>query len=303
MLLIENSPDIEKGSIFIMAFDGEKRSYYGLQKLVERSISYKKICIWLYNYEAFEKNKDLKDSIADIEYDIITIPNNQYEFIQMLKRIDFVTMKNNITIDISCLKTPHIFLTMKYLKTQVSSANIRVINTLPYDYIFNDVPFMSYKSYKGDLELCEILGYSGTSDLSNEKDLYVFIGFEGPMSLKVVEETVFKDLYLVNTMPSYYQKYKDVSVVNNYSLMASRNIKMIYAPARNPFEVYNILEKNINNSDGVCIAPLSTKPISLGICLYALVHSGVRVIYPISDLYNDIKSSDVYISYVYKFEL
>lgn len=120
-----------------------------------------------------------------------------------------------------------------------------------------------------------------------------------PVATKVVENTVFKNLYIINTMPSYYQKYKDVSVVNNYSLVASKGNKISFVPAGNPFEVYNTLEIMIDSNQPICIAPLCTKPISLGICMYALEHDNVRIIYPYSQKSTGIQSREVHISYIY----
>ena len=149
----------------------------------------------------------------------------------------------------------------------------------------------------------EIAGYSGTGDMSQDTDLYIFMGFEGTLSLKVVEDTAFKNLYLINTIPSYYQKYKDISVINNYSVLQIKKNSILHTPADNPFEVYNLLDSRISNDKMVCIAPLSTKPTSLGICLYALEHENVRIVYPDSSDYNHIKSHDVYISHVYEINL
>ena len=151
--------------------------------------------------------------------------------------------------------------------------------------------------------MTEILGYSGIGKISQDNDLFIFMGFEGSLSLKVVEEITFKNLYLINTIPSYYQKYKDISIINNYNIINTYKNIILHTPADNPFEVYNLLDSKIDDNTIACIAPLSTKPISLGICLYALEHNNVRVVYPVSDIYNDNKSNDVYISYVYEINL
>lgn len=243
------------------------------------------------------------NSFQENDWEILEVPREQIQFVQSLNKIESLTNANSITIDISCLRIPHFFLLMKYLKMIYPNKKVNIINTIPYDYIFGGEPFISYKSYLGDLELCEIIGFGGVTDFTQEGDLFIFLGFEGALSLKVVEETVYKNLFLVNTMPSYYQKYKDISVINNYNLLTSKNNRILYAPAGNPFEVYNILDREIKDNQPVCIAPLCTKPIALGICMYALEHSNVRIVYPVSDTYNDIKSRDVHLSYVYGIDL
>lgn len=292
-----------QGDLFIMSFDGEERSYYGWNQVVEKGGNYKSVLVLSYNRSLLLKKKELINSFQENDWEILEVPREQIQFVQSLNKIESLANANSITIDISCLRIPHFFLLMKYLKMIYPNKKVNIINTIPYDYIFGGEPFVSYKSYLGDLELCEIIGFGGVTDFTQEGDLFIFLGFEGALSLKVVEETVYKNLFLVNTMPSYYQKYKDISVINNYNLLTSKNNRILYAPAGNPFEVYNILDREIKDNQPVCIAPLCTKPIALGICMYALEHSNVRIVYPVSDTYNDIKSRDVHLSYVYGIDL
>lgn len=301
MARLENSTVVKNAALFLMAYDGEERAYYSWNYLIANGAKYENLTVLSYNEKHLQTNKELIESIDKNKGVIYNAPNDQIDFVACLKNIDFCNMES-IVIDISSMRTMHIFLLLKYLKL-IGCKNITVINTIPYDYIFRSEPFLSYRSYVGDLELKEITGYSGRGEMSQDSDLYIFMGFEGTLSLKVVEDTAFKNLYLINTIPSYYQKYKDISVINNYSVLQLKKNKLLHAPADNPFEVYNVLDSKISGDKMVCIAPLSTKPISLGICLYALEHDNVRVVYPVSNAYNDIKSHDVYISYVYEINI
>lgn len=292
----------QNGKVFVMAFDGEDRSYYGWNKLQSNGSKFETLLVMSYDRELLKKKSDLICIEDKVKCIVIDMPTEQSDFVDALIEIDELSHLEELTIDISCMKTPSLFVLMKYLKILGNVKKIAIINTIPYDYIFEEQPFASYKTYLGDLELREIIGYSGSDDMSVEEDLYIFLGFEGPMATKVVENTVFRELYIVNTMPSYYQKYKDVSIVNNYSLVASKGNKISFVPAGNPFEVYNTLEVLIDSTKPVCIAPLCTKPISLGICMYALDHDNVRIIYPYSEKNNGIKSREVHVSYIYTIE-
>ena len=77
----------------------------------------------------------------------------------------------------------------------------------------------------------------------------------------------------------------------------------IYTPADNPFETYNLLDKITDSNSSICIAPLSTKPVALGICLFALSHSEIRVVYPISSEYSQESTIKTYKSIVYHVDL
>lgn len=56
-------------------------------------------------------------------------------------------------------------------------------------------------------------------------------------------------------------------------------------------------------SEHVCIAPLSTKPVALGICMYALAHKNLRVVYPMSDQYNYHRTNRVLRTFIYRVPL
>ncbi len=294
------SEDVKNAALFLLTYDNEKRSYYSWNYLNKNGSNYKNVIILTYDEENLNKNKDLKQSIMNDNVIIYPTPNDQDSFVQCIQQIDFKNFES-IIIDISSMRTIHIFLLLKYLKLN-NISNLKIINTIPYDYIFNEEPFLSYHSYHGDLKLVEIFGYSGKGEMPQDNDLFIFLGFEGSLSSKVVEDTAYKNLYLINTIPSYYQKYKDISIINNDNIMQEEKI-LLHSPADNPFEVYNILDLNVQENTNICIAPLSTKPISLGICLYALEHENVRIVYPVSENYNVIKSHDIYTSYVYEINL
>lgn len=125
------------------------------------------------------------------------------------------------------------------------------------------------------------------------------MGFEGILSAKVNEDVRYSRLKLVNNLPSFYEKYKDICVINNYDLLTSGHEKVSYVPANNPFETYNFLSEQLSDGETACIAPLSAKPVALGVCMYALDHESVRVVYPIADAYTPHRANKTHSIYVY----
>lgn len=196
-----------------------------------------------------------------------------------------------------------------YLLTLISSSNaekelIPCIYSVPYDYEYFAGDF-SYKSSLGDLQNYELAGYGGEYNPDDPNSAYVvFLGFEGALSLKVLEEATYKRLIFVNSLPSLSQKYKDISILNNRSSIKGKKYdSILYAPADNPFEVYNFLEKEYADEASVCISPLATKPVALGVCLFALNYEKVRIVYPISDVYSSHVTNRVIKTLVYEISL
>ena len=219
----------------------------------------------------------------------LPVGNNPKEFVARLNNIntEIGLSDKNIIVDISCMHIPEIFTLLKFLKMKCDDISIEVAYSFPFDYNFPQEPFTSFSSYDGDLQVKEMPGFSGSSERAEFKKFIVFFGFEGLLTKKVVEDATNNQLLLVNSFPSYYLKYKDISIINNYDLVHRLNGKIAYVPADNPFEVYNFLEKELNeSSESYCVAPLSTKLVALGVCLYALKKGNVRVVYPVPEAYN-----------------
>ena len=295
--------DLLDDALLILAIDGEERSQYAITQFKERTNKANGAIVFSYeestnNHSAIEIVESItpKDEISIVD----GFPDSQYGFIEKLKSCEQLVSAQNIVIDISCILTPYLFLLLKCLYLWNKEATISVINTIPFDYSFSKSPFTSYRSFYGDLKMEEIFGFSGSNGGCENKELYIFAGFEGALALKVIEDIDYNQLFLVNALPSYYQKYKDISVINNYQLIVSHNCKKLYTPAINPFETYNLLNRYVKKDTNVSIAPLCTKPIALGICLYALEHDNVRIIYPFSDRYESDRSHDVHKAYVYR---
>jgi hypothetical protein len=63
--------------------------------------------------------------------------------------------------------------------------------------------------------------------------------------------------------------------------------------------------KNKKDNDGIFIniAPLGTKPMALGACLFALHNPEVRVVYPVPEHYEDKYSDECWNSWTYKLPL
>ena len=130
--------------------------------------------------------------------------------------------------------------------------------------------------------------------------MIVFLGFEGALSKKVVEDIYYSDLLLVNGLPSFFPKYKDIAMLCNYQLLTENSYHIEYVPANNPFETYNYLNRLLVQDERACIAPLSTKPVSLGVCLFALKHPNIRIVYPLSEQYIARNTSAVLQTYMYR---
>lgn len=290
--------DIEFIETFVISYQKDTRALSAIKEILAKGITIKNLIV--FSYQPFLEKQDIERLFNIENVEIINSMSGVTQLIQNIKNFKDILSSDTLYLDISCLNIPELFLLMRYLKTLRPSKKFHVLYSIPFDYHFNEDPFTSFVSYTGDLETREIIGYSGSSEKTRNADLIVFFGFEGSFSLKVIEDINYSELFLVNSLPSFYQKYKDISVINNYDVISQQKKKLSYVPADNPFEVYNFLDDIGNKCPGLCIAPLSTKPVALGVCLYALKYTDVRVVYPVSKFQSETKTHDVHETLIYE---
>ena len=286
---------------FVLALTPESRSKTALISISKR-IEIKNMIV--IRYSKTEPTEWIYKDFLGANIILLDIIHDPMELILQLNGIEPIIWEQKIILDISCLRVPEMFTIIKYFKVAIEKYEFDIMYSLPYDYNFTNEPFTSYKSYSGEITLYEPIGFSGSSDVTMQSpELFLFMGFEGALSLKVIESGEYSNVNLVNNLPAFYIKYKDIAILNNYQI-TSNHQNMFYTPSDNPFETYNLLKSKIENLDMMCIAPLSSKAVSLGICLFAIDNEDkVKVIYPISNSYEEYNTIDAYETFVYHISL
>lgn len=286
---------------FVCAEHDDERAIESIIQILASGIKIQHAII--IKYDNGNQSSKLKGMLPEGSQEI-TVSQDVSSFIVQFKNIIKPYINKSIVIDISCIRIPDVFSIMKILKLNEHKESFSCIYSVPYDYEYFAGDF-SYKSSLGDLQNYELMGYGGNYDSTAPNATYIiFLGFEGNLSLKVLEEAAYNRLTFVNSLPSLYQKYKDMSIMNNRSaITGKKHDSILYVPADNPFEVYNFLEENFSDLSSICISPLGTKPVALGICLFALDYANVRIVYPISDVYSPHVTNKVFKTWVYDISL
>lgn len=288
---------------FIFAYAEEKRSSTVIDHLINKGTCIENVIIIIYNNHSIPKELEMRFEKSNTFF--VHLSREPMDFISELKSIPKSFWSDNLLIDMSCIRIPELFTLLKYIKVQGLIKHVDLSYSIPFDYVFYKEPFTSFRSYNGDLKMYELLGFSGPGQILEYQNLYLFLGFEGALGLKVFENCQYSNLFLINCLPSFFPKYKDISVINNYQLLQEKHT-FLYTPADNPYEVYNLLDSLIGNKENsVCIAPLSTKPVALGICMFALEHDFVRIVYPVpvSNDYLMDNTLDIYRTNIYSIDL
>ncbi len=306
-IIENNSICLDDGfDCFIAAAGSDYRAYQMLNKFEKYNTSIKKIFIFDFK-ERFEvlSQEDIEAynsyELFGFKPEIIecSIMDPSYCIKSLFASKSNLSSNDNIAIDISCFTKPYFFSIIKYLKDQIGVKLITVLYTEPMSYIFDKG---SYHSGYGQLSVMEVPGYPGLNIRATENVLVILLGFEGELSSFITEDIASDKIILVNGFPAYSQSFKDLSIINNERLLGNVGTKIEYVKANNPFETFNLLEtlKKEHPDAFFNIAPLGSKPMALGACLFSLLDESVRIVYPLPEKYAHKTTNECNYSWSYK---
>lgn len=299
--------------IFISSVSLEERSSRGLDLLYEFGINSDKNIIFYFDELFNSISKNDQDKIherfrmgqknTEIFRSPILDPS---EGIKLFYKYCFDKKINlnglSILVDITTFVKPYFFLLLKYLKEFNNCKNIHILYTEPRSYYKKEAAFT-----KGFGNIGDIPGFGGISYIQKQMLLIMLLGFEGKRAYEVQKSIQPDKIVPVIGFPAFMPEYKDYSIIQNEeTLRDSKSYNRIrYAPANNPFETANLISEICKESieNNICIAPLATKPMALGACLFALKHPEVKVVYPFPLTYT-LKPSEGYEkTWIYSVEL
>jgi hypothetical protein len=214
-----------------------------------------------------------------------------------LKEVDsYVKAKTSVGIDISCMPIPYFAQLLRFIYKRYTTISITVYYTEPSHYNLDKL--FDFSAYEGEIDIKTIPGYEGKTSQINETQRIVFylMGFEVSYLNQLIPQEINPDCIApINGFPSYFPKYKDISLINNNGNFFEEDIDITYAEANNPFETFNQMQVLMQKNRSYCIdiVPVGTKPMALGACLFALKNGNTdcRIIFPFPTEYNTRQSS------------
>jgi len=281
-----NIEEMTKMKFLFIAASCDERSYkisniiLGKSNLVEK--------MYIFDYKKFQPTKDQEQEYATYynymvfkDYEIIKCENEDDD-IHNLNKIH-IEPTDCIGIDITGFSIPDIFRIFYVLRQIKSIRHLHVFYSEPRYYYYSNGLFDTYELLSGERKYTQIHEYFASG--SQQKEILVcFLGFDKMVSKWVRELADPSEIVVINGLPSYMPKLKDISLVNNFDLLSMIDKDNIYfTRASNPYSAYNTLcdikEKFNGALLNICV--LGTKPMTLGACIFALDNIGtVKVTYP-----------------------
>lgn len=287
--LTDDDTIINKYDFFLFAANSDQRCYRVISKL--KSIGCPIGNTIVFDYEKLRpKKSSSEDQSSNKKYNEFEIyhPNvilncsNDDDDVKFLYNSDINDI-STIGLDITGFTIPDVFRILYVLKEFKKIKLLHVFYTEPKHYLFKDIFFDTYEYLIGERTYQAIPEYYITNDTDMEI-LVCFLGFDKSVSNILYEKAIPNETVVVNGFPSYLPKLKEISLLNNYSLLTTDIDKgaQFFAKANNPFSSYNTLcdirKKYPKGVMNICV--LGTKPMALGACMFALDNlSNVKVTY------------------------
>lgn len=309
----EYQNDVREYDYVLVACGSDYRAYQTLRKSKDFGISFRNVLLFDFEerhdhadpqmhkaYQCYEElalnGKPIKCSIKDPSTCVKALHDSE-------PNLHHAT---EVALDVSCFTKPYSFCILKYFKEQAKINHITALYTEPMSYVFAKGLFHSYHSTSGPLSIMEMPGFPGNDIRTTRKILVVLLGFDGELSSFITDEVAPDDTIVINGFPAYAPKFKDISLINNEKLLSSiPRESVLHSRANNPFETFNLLEHIFqrDSSAFINVAPIGTKPMALGACLFALVHPSVRIVYPLPTEYANITTQECWSSWSYEIPL
>jgi hypothetical protein len=294
----------------LVAGSSDERAYETLRQAGTCGISFRRALLF-----DFEERKDFADNRAKEAYEsyskhhpkttpLLCSLKEPWTGIKAIGGKGFKFGKQSrIAVDISSFNRPFFFALLKYLQDHCGVTSVDVYYTEPQSYVLPKGLIRSYRASVGPLFVTEVPGFPGLPAVRPKTLLIVTLGFDGDLSAFISEEVTPDSVVIVNGFPAYSPKFKDISLINNERLLnySDARDRIAYCRATNPYEVFNLLTKLRTDFPSFFfnIAPLGPKPMALGVCMFALSDSSVRVIYPMPEKYASKTTHDCWQTWRY----
>lgn len=221
--------------------------------------------------------------------------------------MDIGINEKTVLIDITSLKHPLVFYFMLILKNYFKPKNVFICYTEPqkYDKIEEDIIKDKFNLTEKFCEVNSLPGFLRSSNYKRERILVSVMGFEGNRFTKAFNDVnpASRKTFAIVGFPSFHPSWQYyVYSQNQDALTQSKANEFIFrATANEPFGVFNILSeiKKTNPKHEIFVAPIGTKPHSLGVSMFAIANNEVQIYYDFPSHGNKKRTIGIGKSYLY----
>lgn len=198
-----------------------------------------------------------------------------------------------LLIDTTTVGFVELLILLDKIKSKIKSFDLLYLE--PENYTNQDKTDLISRYFNRKFDLSdEINGFYGIppfAPLSTDhfkSEFYFFVGYEGERLQRVIDDQEIRaeDSTIVFGVPAFSAGWEMNAIANAVNVMDLHNFnaEILYCGAENPLSVYNLLKEayqGLENHDDfqLIIVPIGTKPMGIGVALFATEHEKVRILY------------------------
>ncbi len=260
------------------------------------------------NLRTDENAQSLQYKISDAAGNVIKAKAGMSLIPDLRKFLSLSSIEgSSVCIDITCLQQPILFLLVKILITEVKPRTLLAAYTEPkrYRHIHEseapDEEFELYDRIVGGNY--SVPGFAKISRADNELLVAPF-GFERQRLISLYESVEPKGgLIPILGFPAFVPGWNLTALYMNYKVIgdAMAEQKIRFCDASSPFALYKLLDEldqTYCDTQKMLLAPLGTRPHSLGAALFATKNKRCHLIYdfPVEKMFrsDDILKANIY---------
>lgn len=271
--IVPNNED----DIFILCASDEERCMGSISKLAE---GYRAENFFLLEYtdpnpkreeqikkitSAIRKRGNLIENPIDEDNPLIGINSLLSKIQGYIQNID----KPRITFDFTTIMKWNLLLLLRGLEMNDTIKYVRFLYTEPLKYETDLINPLSF----GVREIFPIPTFTGSYDFSKESLLVILLGYEGDRALSLFEKVEPSECLLFIAAPPYREEWRGMTEKMNAAIInLVGDDKKREIDARNPLLVSKCIKDELQKKEyskfNHFIAPLGTKPQTLGLHLY-----------------------------------
>ena len=299
---IDNLSDYEPWDIFISAFNNEDRIHQVFNAVQATSKHYFSL-------------PDYGMGTANIPQDVLSLEGeDENQVVEELVRATNLRPDSKVCIDATGIVRQYLPVLMKRLWT---------MGVVTFDFLYSEPARYDSKestqfSSADLIEVRQVLGFEGGHTTDSSSDVLIIgAGYEHRLIAAVSDYKNRAEKKVIFAFPSMRADMYQESVLSTYTSRESLGEEAVesprFAPAYDPFvtastlqSIVSEMEENEHGISNLYLAPVSSKPITIGFSLYYLLErmeTATSIILPFTQSYSDRTAVGISRIWLYKIEL
>jgi hypothetical protein len=237
-------------------------------------------------------DKSSNDLVIEISYDAeninFNIDGTSVPFRDINSTLDsLIGETNELLIDTTTVGVAELLYILRWLKKSNRPAHVKMTYVEPGKYppldeTNNEFGRHTFNLSSHSLGYKSLPGFTVTSNSKSKSHLIALLGFERVRLGQLLENDEGAFIGALTPMfgvPGFKPSYDKHSAFQNIERILEKGEKPEFSSANNPFETYSKLQylRSCYPDTVINIAPIGTKPMAIGACLFALENIGNKV--------------------------